>query len=218
MNLAGRGLLLVWTDVAPEAEADFNAWYDRDHLRERVEGVPGIGRGRRFVAEAGGPKYLTAYDLTNAAVMRTEPYLDLRRQRDPESRRLIPQFRNTLKLVGRVAAGFERAEGALCLMVRPAAGATEARSMPPEALERIVARASSIEGIVAARLGSSDAALVAQTRTFTTRATDRFLDWVLMIEATDEAVLQPLEAEFTVASDLVLARTRFRIGMHAPQR
>jgi hypothetical protein len=27
-DLSGRGLLLVWTDVVPALEAEFNAWYD----------------------------------------------------------------------------------------------------------------------------------------------------------------------------------------------
>ena len=29
----GTGLLMVWTDIDPEFEAEFNRWYDEDHLR-----------------------------------------------------------------------------------------------------------------------------------------------------------------------------------------
>lgn len=211
MDVGGRGLLLVWTDVVPEAETAFNAWYDRDHARERVEGVPGIERVRRFVAWEGGPKYLAAYDLASPAVMRTEPYLALRRTRDPESQRLIPQFRNTLKLVGQVAEGFERAEGGLCLLVR--GGGTAAP--PREAIDAVLAAATTAEGIVAARFGTSDEALVAQTRTYTTRAQDRFLDWVLMLEGTEEAALRTAAAPLAAAPGLIQTRLRFRYGMHA---
>lgn len=210
-----RGLLLVWTDVAPEAEAGFNAWYDRDHLRERVQGVPGIERARRFVAETEGPKYLAAYDLTSLAVMRTEPYLDLRRTRDPESLQFIPQFRNTLKLVGNVTAGFERAEGAFVLMLRPATN--ESGMDPPAQIERVVSEAMAMPGIVAARLGTSDDGLVAQARTYTTRAADRFLDWAVMIEAVDEAALRSLDSVLVGLADTVRTPMRFRIGMRAPK-
>ena len=28
----GTGLLMVWTDIDPEFEAEFNRWYDEEHL------------------------------------------------------------------------------------------------------------------------------------------------------------------------------------------
>jgi len=27
-----QGLLAVWTDIAPEAEAEFNEWYNTEHI------------------------------------------------------------------------------------------------------------------------------------------------------------------------------------------
>ena len=36
MPLAGKGMLLTSMDIDPEHEADFNRWYDREHLIERV--------------------------------------------------------------------------------------------------------------------------------------------------------------------------------------
>ena len=29
-----RGLLCIWTDIDPAHEADFNHWYDREHIPE----------------------------------------------------------------------------------------------------------------------------------------------------------------------------------------
>ena len=29
----GTGLLMVWTDIDEEHEAEFNRWYDEEHLR-----------------------------------------------------------------------------------------------------------------------------------------------------------------------------------------
>jgi hypothetical protein len=48
------GLLLNAINVAPEVEADFNAWYDEEHLPALAR-VPGTLAARRFrSAEAGG--------------------------------------------------------------------------------------------------------------------------------------------------------------------
>ncbi len=41
------GMLLFAMNVVPEAEADFNAWYDEEHV-PRLSGVPGCLSARRF--------------------------------------------------------------------------------------------------------------------------------------------------------------------------
>ncbi|MFZ1908245.1 MAG: hypothetical protein WAU52_04100 [Burkholderiales bacterium] len=43
---AHLGLLAVWNDIAAEDEAEFNAWYDDEHIPERL-GIPGILSARR---------------------------------------------------------------------------------------------------------------------------------------------------------------------------
>ena len=40
-----NGTLAVWSGIIAEAEDDYNAWYEREHMFERVE-VPGIRRAR----------------------------------------------------------------------------------------------------------------------------------------------------------------------------
>jgi hypothetical protein len=56
------GLLLMMTDIDPANEADFNRWYEEEHLDERMR-IPGFINARRFTALEGGPKYLALYDL-----------------------------------------------------------------------------------------------------------------------------------------------------------
>ena len=57
-----KGLLLMMTDIDPANEADFNRWYEEEHLDERMA-IPGFINARRFTALEGGPKYLALYDL-----------------------------------------------------------------------------------------------------------------------------------------------------------
>jgi len=57
-------LYIVHTDIPADVVADYNAWYDEEHL-PRLVGVAGIERARRFVADGQqSPRYLTAYDLS----------------------------------------------------------------------------------------------------------------------------------------------------------
>lgn len=60
MNSLNQGMLFVATDVAAQDEADFNQWYDREHVEERVR-IDGFLSGTRYQALQGGRKYLGLY-------------------------------------------------------------------------------------------------------------------------------------------------------------
>jgi hypothetical protein len=40
----GTGLLMLWTDVDKEYEAEFNRWYNEEHIHHLLK-VPGFQRG-----------------------------------------------------------------------------------------------------------------------------------------------------------------------------
>ena len=61
MPLLGTAILAVWNEVDPANEPDFNDWYLREHVPERLS-VPGMNRGRRYRAEAGTPRYMAFYE------------------------------------------------------------------------------------------------------------------------------------------------------------
>ncbi|MGE0224879.1 MAG: hypothetical protein AB7F35_15860 [Acetobacteraceae bacterium] len=71
----GRALLMAWTDVLEEYEAEFNRWYDDEHML-RLAAVPGFISGARYRALRGGPKYLAMYELEEHTVLRTAAFLD----------------------------------------------------------------------------------------------------------------------------------------------
>ena len=50
-----KGFLLVTMQPPPAFEEEFNAWYDNEHIPERL-GVPGILTARRYVSAGGHPK------------------------------------------------------------------------------------------------------------------------------------------------------------------
>ena len=73
MPLAGKGMLLTSMDIDPSDEAEFNRWYDREHLGERVA-IPGFLEARRYVAHDGQPKYLSLYSTETFEVLDSPAY------------------------------------------------------------------------------------------------------------------------------------------------
>jgi hypothetical protein len=72
-----NGLLLTMTEPTPEMEEEFNAWYDTEHMAERLA-IPGFISARRWVfakARPGTGKYLATYELSSPEVLTTPEYL-----------------------------------------------------------------------------------------------------------------------------------------------
>lgn len=90
------GLLINAMNVVPEHEADFNAWYDEEHI-PALAAVPGVLSARRFRVTVGGPKYLALYHLTGPEVVESKEW-DVARQSDWTSR-VTPHFQDRIRLV-----------------------------------------------------------------------------------------------------------------------
>jgi len=69
-----KGFLLVMMQCPPLLEDEFNAWYDTEHVPERLS-VPGVLTGLRFICTDGHPRYLAMYDLETPEVMDSPAYL-----------------------------------------------------------------------------------------------------------------------------------------------
>src|SRR5436309_2967271 len=54
------GILAIFNNVAPGREADFEEWFQHEHLEERLR-VPGFLIGRRHEAIVGQPRYFNFY-------------------------------------------------------------------------------------------------------------------------------------------------------------
>jgi len=69
-----KGYLLVMMQPPPALEEEFNAWYDTEHLPERLS-VKGFETALRYICISGFPKYLALYDLQSAKVLESNDYL-----------------------------------------------------------------------------------------------------------------------------------------------
>src|SRR5204862_501779 len=65
-----RGLLLTMTEPPAAMDEEFNAWYDAEHIPERLS-IPGFRSARRWVADCkpGEGKYLATYELDAPGVL-----------------------------------------------------------------------------------------------------------------------------------------------------
>jgi hypothetical protein len=96
MATQGKGLLAVWTDIPAHVEADFNRWYDEEHLPERA-GIPGFLNARRYVSLQGTPKYLALYDTVDAQVLQSDSYLKVLGNATSWTQRIRPHFQNFVR-------------------------------------------------------------------------------------------------------------------------
>ena len=98
---SGSGLLAVWMQVAPFLEDDLNAWYQKEHIQERLY-IPGFLNARRYVNEA-ERRYIALYDLDKPEVLQSEAYLTARNNPTPWTNRIMAALtenvRNEYELV-----------------------------------------------------------------------------------------------------------------------
>ena len=91
--MADKGFLLVTMQPPPAFEEEFNAWYDTEHLPERLA-VPGFETALRFVCLYGHPRYLAMYDLVRPEVLDSPEYLRVAFENSsPWTRRVLQRVR-----------------------------------------------------------------------------------------------------------------------------
>lgn len=94
-NEKGTALLMVWAEVPAEVEADFNAWYNEEHLAERLA-VPGVLSAARYESDSpGAPKHLAMYELENIGVLSSPEYLAARDNPTEWTKRCSPEVLGT---------------------------------------------------------------------------------------------------------------------------
>ncbi len=92
------GLLLNAMNIAPEFEAEFNEWYDKEHI-PALSAVPGVLCARRFRGTSGDRKYVALYHLATPEVQESAEWKTARQSE--WTSRLQPHFRDHLRLVCR---------------------------------------------------------------------------------------------------------------------
>ena len=69
------GILAIFNDCRAGRETEFEAWFQGEHLVERLS-VPGFLFGRRHKALSGSPGYFNFYMVESPAVLTSKAYLE----------------------------------------------------------------------------------------------------------------------------------------------
>ncbi|MFN0071825.1 MAG: DUF4286 family protein [Chloroflexota bacterium] len=73
MEAQSRLVYIVTAEVEPDWEADFNRWYDEEHVPNLLT-VPGYRSGRRYVAVEGEPKYMAFWEIDSMDAYRSHEH------------------------------------------------------------------------------------------------------------------------------------------------
>ncbi len=111
---ATPGLLSVWNDIDAADEAEFNDWYQGEHLGERLA-LPGILTARRYRSLDAARAYAALYDTEGLAPLGSPAYLERLANPTPRTRAIMPRFRNMVRAASSIVAdyGALRAPGAV---------------------------------------------------------------------------------------------------------
>src|SRR5262245_62109421 len=90
MAAAQPGILAIFNDCRAGREDEFNAWFQGEHLEERLA-VPGFLFGRRHQAISGSAGYFNFYLVESPDVLTSKPYLERLDNPTPMTKRIMSE-------------------------------------------------------------------------------------------------------------------------------
>jgi hypothetical protein len=197
MPLAGKAMLLTSMDIDPSDEAEFNRWYDREHLEERVA-IDGFLEARRYIAHAGRPKYLCLYSAATFDVLDSPAYRTVLANPTDWSRKTMARFKNMIRAVARITISRGEGRGASLgiIRLRPSAEGKDAlRTALRDELDPDM-----LDGIISMHLIESDPTLSKPITDDPSAPNPGAGDWFVLIDGTNvNAVAAVIADRFTEA-------------------
>jgi hypothetical protein len=182
MPLVGKGMLLTSMDIDAANEAEFNRWYDREHLLERVA-IDGFLEARRYISHSASPKYLSLYSTATFEVLDGPAYRTALANQTDWSKANIARFKNMIRAVAPITISRGAGRGAALgiLRLRPAGGsADKLREALRDRLDP-----NGLDGIISMHLMEGDPAL-SKPLTDNPSASDPGAgDWFVLIDGTN---------------------------------
>jgi hypothetical protein len=182
MPLAGKGMLLTSMDIDPSDEAEFNRWYDREHLLERVA-IEGFLEARRYIAHQGSPKYLCLYSTASFEVLDSPTYRTVLMNPTDWSKTNLARFKNMIRAIARITVSRGQGRGAALGIVRLRPRAGDKDKLRTALRDRL--DPEKLDGIISMHLIESDPALSRPITDDPPVSDPGSGDWFVLIDATD---------------------------------
>lgn len=191
------GVLFVASDVDAAHDLDYNRWYDREHVLERVS-IPGFTSGTRYVAIDAAKRYLGLYHTESLAVFGSPAYRQAFMHQTPWSVSNLNRMQQPMRRVCQVLACTGTGQGSVLLVIQLPLGST------PEALENQIldlgARLSQLDGFVQSCLYLPDETL--STPLPQESVQGRVLHPMLLVHASSQAAADGLRTKALEQLDL----------------
>jgi hypothetical protein len=160
MALHGKGMLITYTEVRQRDERDFNEWYNREHIDERVA-LPGFVRARRYVAvsekmQGHEPKYFATYECSRVGDLATPGYLRLLAKQTAWSQRVMARFTRFHRLTLTIRLDLTHGAGGAVTSVRFVPQAGHARTLLAWLRDKALPKAIQRPGMLGAAAGEND--------------------------------------------------------------
>lgn len=188
MPLSGKGMLVNFMNVDPANEQDFNRWYDKEHLAERVA-IPGFLEARRYVAAEAAQKYLGIYTTETFDVLDSPAYRERLANQTSWSLRHIADFRDATRACARITDSRGEGRGAALALLRLRPGTSDVAALRAETVANFDA-AVDLDGILSIHLIESDPGLSVPL-TADPDAAAGAGDWYILIDATSTDAIRP---------------------------
>jgi len=187
-------MLLTSMDIDQSDEAEFNRWYDREHLTERVA-IAGFLEARRYIAHQGTPKYLSLYSTETFEVLDSETYRTALANQTAWSKANIARFKNMIRSVARISISRGQGRGAALgiIRLRPSpGGAPEIRVALQDQLDP-----QALDGIISMHVIEGDPVLSRPLTEDASAPNPGAGDWFVLIDATDVNAIPAAAARVT---------------------
>jgi len=213
MPIAGTGMLMTSMDVAAAHELEFNQWYDREHLAERVA-IDGFVEARRYVAVDAAPKYLGLYSTETFDVLDSPAYRTALANQTPWSLSNIGRFQNMLRSVARITVSRGVGRGAALGLVRIRPSETSADAL--RAAIRELLDPDMLHGIISMHLMESDPGLSRPLTDDPAAPNPAARDWYVLIDGTDvlavtEVMHRRFDAAIAATSSMLVSSGSYRL-------
>lgn len=116
MAFCSDAAMVLYYDITGD-NADHDDWHTYEHLHERLS-IPGFVRATRWVATAGGPKYMVIYEVENIEVATSPAYLARLDQPTPWTASMMSRFRGMIRGFCSVVAGAGFGLGSAAVSIR----------------------------------------------------------------------------------------------------
>lgn len=198
MPISGKGILITSMNIDAAHEDEFNLWYDREHIAERVA-IEGFIEARRYQAVDANPKYFSTYTTGKFEDLNSPAYRHALANQTDWSKANLARFKDMLRVVGRITVSRGQGRGAAMAVVRlrPDLGqADKQRMLLNESMDP-----GDLKGVISMHLIESDPDL-SKSLTEPDKPNPGAADWFVLIEGT---AIEPVKA---------LAQSRFsKLGL-----